>query len=105
MTETLLAFGALLALAFARIPIAFAMLIVGAGGFALERGVPAALDQLAQTTFAAGINYELSVVPLFILMGNLVAAVAIDDPQMAPKPAHATTVDIASPPRQWPMKV
>ena len=73
MTETLLAFGALLALAFARIPIAFAMLIVGAAAFALERGVPAALDQLAQTTFAAGINYELSVVPLFILMGNLVA--------------------------------
>ena len=73
MTATLLAFGALLALAFARIPIAFAMLIVGAAGFALERGVPAALDQLAQTTFAAGINYELSVVPLFILMGNLVA--------------------------------
>jgi tripartite ATP-independent transporter DctM subunit len=73
VTETLLAFAVLLALAFARIPIAFAMLIVGVGGFTFERGLPAALDQLAQTTFAAGINYELSVVPLFILMGNLVA--------------------------------
>ncbi len=73
MTETLIAFAALLALAFARLPIAFAMLAVGATGFALKRGWPAAFDQVAQTTFGAGIDYELSVVPLFILMGNFVA--------------------------------
>jgi tripartite ATP-independent transporter DctM subunit len=73
VTETLLGFAGLLGLAFARVPISFAMLIVGIGGFAWKRGIPASLDQLAQTTFAAGINYELSVVPLFILMGNLVA--------------------------------
>ncbi|HEX5092728.1 MAG TPA: TRAP transporter large permease [Burkholderiales bacterium] len=73
MTETLVAFAALLALAFARVPIAFAMLIVGATGFALTRGWHAAFDQVAQTTFGAGIDYELSVVPLFILMGNFVA--------------------------------
>jgi C4-dicarboxylate transporter DctM subunit len=73
VTETLIAFGILLALAFARIPIAFAMLIVGVGGFALTRGIHAAFDQLAQTTFAAGIDYELSVVPLFVLMGNFVS--------------------------------
>jgi tripartite ATP-independent transporter DctM subunit len=71
--ETLIAFAILLALAFARIPIAFAMLIVGVGGFALTRGMHAAFDQLAQTTFAAGIDYELSVVPLFVLMGNFVS--------------------------------
>jgi C4-dicarboxylate transporter DctM subunit len=73
VTETLIAFGILLTLAFARIPIAFAMLIVGVGGFALTRGIHAAFDQLAQTTFAAGIDYELSVVPLFVLMGNFVS--------------------------------
>jgi len=73
MTETLVAFAILLALAFARMPIAFAMLVVGVGGFALTRGWQAAFDQLAQTTFGAGIDYELSVVPLFILMGNFVA--------------------------------
>ncbi|MGH7335177.1 MAG: TRAP transporter large permease [Candidatus Rokuibacteriota bacterium] len=73
MTETLAAFAVLLALAFARVPIAFAMLITGVAGFALERGLQPALDQLALTTFAAGINYELSVVPLFILMGNFAA--------------------------------
>ncbi|HEY5636751.1 MAG TPA: TRAP transporter large permease [Burkholderiales bacterium] len=73
MIETLIAFVFLLSLAFLRVPIAFAMLVVGAGGFALKRGWVAAFDQLAQTTFAAGIDYELSVVPLFILMGNFVA--------------------------------
>jgi C4-dicarboxylate transporter, DctM subunit len=73
MIETLVAFAALLALAFARMPIAFAMLVVGATGFALTRGWHAAFDQVAQTTFGAGIDYELSVVPLFILMGNFVA--------------------------------
>jgi len=73
VAETLIAFTILLALAFARVPIAFAMLIVGVGGFALTRGMHAAFDQLAQTTFAAGIDYELSVVPLFVLMGNFVS--------------------------------
>ena len=73
MSETLAAFAVLLALAFARLPIAFAMLAVGAAGFALKRGWHAAFDQVAQTTFGAGIDYELSVVPLFILMGNFVA--------------------------------
>ena len=73
MSETLAAFAVLLALAFARLPIAFAMLAVGAAGFALKRGWTAAFDQVAQTTFGAGIDYELSVVPLFILMGNFVA--------------------------------
>jgi C4-dicarboxylate transporter DctM subunit len=73
MTETLVAFAVLLALAFVRVPIAFAMLLVGAAGFAHMRGWHAAFDQVAQTTFGAGIDYELSVVPLFILMGNFVA--------------------------------
>ena len=35
----------------------------------------------------------------------MVAAVAIEEPQMAPKPAQAQTVAIARPPRKWPMQV
>ena len=31
------------------------------------------------------------------------AAVAIEEPQIPPKPAEAQTVAIASPPRKWPM--
>jgi len=34
-----------------------------------------------------------------------VAAVAIEEPQIAPKPAQATMVDMARPPRLWPRKV
>ncbi len=34
----------------------------------------------------------------------MVAAVASDEPQIAPKPAQALTAAIAMPPRQWPMK-
>ena len=34
----------------------------------------------------------------------MVAAVAIEEPQMAPNPAQAITVAIARPPRRWPMK-
>jgi hypothetical protein len=33
-----------------------------------------------------------------------VAAVASEEPQIAPKPAQAPTAAIATPPRQWPMK-
>ena len=35
----------------------------------------------------------------------IVAAVAIDEQQIAPKPAHASTVAIARPPRRWPTTV
>ena len=35
----------------------------------------------------------------------MVAAVASDEPQMAPKPAQAPTADIATPPFRWPRKL
>ena len=35
----------------------------------------------------------------------MVAAVAIEEPQMAPKPAQAHTVAMARPPRKCPMQV
>ncbi len=35
----------------------------------------------------------------------MVAAVASEEPQIAPKPAQAPTAAIASPPRQWPIRV
>ena len=34
----------------------------------------------------------------------MVAAVAMEEPQMPPKPAEAQTVAMASPPRRCPMK-
>jgi tripartite ATP-independent transporter DctM subunit len=79
MSETLIAFAALLTLAFLRLPIAFAMAIIGFGGFVVARGWEAALNQVAQVAFVTGINYELSVLPLFVLMGNFVTGARLSE--------------------------
>ncbi len=73
MTEALVGLAALLFLAFLRIPIAFVMIAVGFLGMAYVLNPTAALYNVGQTAYDAAINYELSVVPLFILMGNFVA--------------------------------
>jgi tripartite ATP-independent transporter DctM subunit len=79
MTISLIAFVVLLTLCFLRVPIAFAMGLVGFAGFASIRGLDAAFSQLAQTTFATGINYELSVLPLFVLMGNFITSARLSE--------------------------
>lgn len=73
MIEALLGLLALLILAFMRIPIAIVMILVGFLGMAWVLNPVAALYNVGQTAFDAAINYELSVVPLFVLMGNFVA--------------------------------
>jgi len=87
MTLTLIAFAVLLVISFARVPIAFAMGIVGFAGFAMLRGVEPALGQLEKVAFATGINYELTVLPLFILMGNFVTSARLSEDLYAA--AHA----------------
>ncbi len=72
MTEGLLGLAAFLLLAFMRVPMAFAMGIVGFFGFALKVNFGAAASMIAQTTYETGLAYTLSVIPLFILMGNFV---------------------------------
>jgi tripartite ATP-independent transporter DctM subunit len=72
VTEALLGFAAFLALAFLRVPMAFAMGIVGFAGFAYKVNFNAAASMLAQITYETGLAYTLSVIPLFILMGNFV---------------------------------
>ena len=73
MTESLVGIAVLLALVFARVPIAFAMALVGAVGFATIRGWEATGAMVGATVFDTGLAYSLSVVPLFILMGNVLA--------------------------------
>ncbi len=73
MTEALIGFGAIFALALMRVPLAFAMGIVGFVGLGLIRGWPATAAGTAQVVYETGFAYTLSVVPLFILMGNFVA--------------------------------
>ena len=72
MIEALVGFAAFLALAFLRVPMAFAMGIVGFVGFAYKVNLNAAAAMIGQTTYETGLSYTLSVIPLFILMGNFV---------------------------------
>jgi C4-dicarboxylate transporter DctM subunit len=72
VTEALVGFAAFLALAFLRVPMAFAMGIVGFVGFAYKVNLNAAAAMIGQTTYETGLAYTLSVIPLFILMGNFV---------------------------------
>mgnify|MGYP006288240005 FL=1 len=54
-----------------RVPIAMAMLIAGFTGIAALNGFAAACAVLATETFEIASFIELSVIPLFVLMGNL----------------------------------
>jgi len=74
MTEALVGLLCMLVLAFLRLPIAFAMGLVGIVGYAYMRDWSwGAAFATAQTKiYETGRNYTLSVVPLFILMGNFV---------------------------------
>src|SRR5687768_17180824 len=74
MTEGLIGLAAMLLIAFLRLPIAFAMGVVGIIGYAYMRDWNFTIAfAVAQTKiYETGRNYTLSVVPLFILMGNFV---------------------------------
>ncbi|MCT4655161.1 MAG: TRAP transporter large permease [Cohaesibacter sp.] len=71
MFESLVGFAVLLGMIFFRVPIAFAMVLVGMTGFALMRDWSAAWSMVGTIAFDTGLSYTLSVIPLFILMGNL----------------------------------
>ena len=73
MIEALLGFAVIFALALLRIPLAFSMAGVGIVGIGITRGWDPALASTAQVVYETGFAYTLSVIPLFILMGNFVA--------------------------------
>ncbi len=73
MTEAILGFLAVFVMAFLRIPLAVAMTIAGVIGLGLMRGWTPALAGVSQVVFETGFAYVLSVIPLFVLMGNFVA--------------------------------
>ena len=74
MTEALVGLGLMMVLALLRIPIAFSMGIVGFLGVAYLRdwNFAPAMAMVETKIYETGRNYTLSVIPLFILMGNLV---------------------------------
>jgi tripartite ATP-independent transporter DctM subunit len=79
MIEGVVGLAAMLCLAFLRIPIAFAMSIVGVVGYAYMRdwNFTVAFAVVQTNVYETGRNYTLSVVPLFILMGTFVARAGI----------------------------
>jgi C4-dicarboxylate transporter DctM subunit len=72
MTEALIGLAAMLALSFLRVPIAIAMGLVGFLGSWWMRGLGPAMASTTTVVYETGFEYVLSVVPLFILMGNFV---------------------------------
>jgi tripartite ATP-independent transporter DctM subunit len=71
MLEALLGFAAMFALMMLRVPIAISMAVVGLVGIGLMRSWPAAIAS-STTEILDVAKYTLSVVPLFVLMGNFV---------------------------------
>ncbi|MFO1414293.1 MAG: TRAP transporter large permease [Burkholderiales bacterium] len=61
----------LLALIFLRVPVAISLAVVGFGGYATLEGWGKATTVLGQAPFDIAGAYALSVVPLFVLMGEL----------------------------------
>ncbi len=62
-----------------RLPLAFAMGLVGFLGFAYKVNINAAAAMIGATTYETGLSYSLSVIPLFILMGNFVVRARMAD--------------------------
>ena len=56
-----------------RVPIAYTMVIVGIGGTVVQSGPAIVLSQLKDLAYSQFSNYDLSVLPMFILMGSLAA--------------------------------
>src|SRR6056300_428756 len=63
--------GSLIILIALRIPIAFGMIIVGGIGVTVLNGPAIFLSQLKDLTYIQFSIYDLSVIPMFVLMGNL----------------------------------
>ncbi|ETX13037.1 C4-dicarboxylate ABC transporter permease [Roseivivax halodurans JCM 10272] len=71
VTLGIIALVALVLLIAIRIPIAYSMILVGGVGIALVNGPQLLLSQLKTLAYGQFSIYDLSVVPMFILMGEL----------------------------------
>jgi tripartite ATP-independent transporter DctM subunit len=77
MTIGLICLGAVLLLAFLRVPLAFALLTVSIAGIAAVNSFGAAMTMIPLTLTEAVFSYDLAVVPLFILMGDVLTRTGI----------------------------
>jgi tripartite ATP-independent transporter DctM subunit len=79
MTIGLISLISVLLLAFARVPLGIALLIVSISGISVIIGFDGARTMVPMTLTEAVFSYELAVVPLFILMGNILSRTGISD--------------------------
>lgn len=79
MSTALVGFSFLFLLAFVGVPLGFAMLLAGVGGFAYIRGIDGSLAMLGQILFDSSANYGMSVLPMFVLMGIFVHKAEISE--------------------------
>ena len=77
LTLALSAFGILVLFLALRIPIGVAMTVVGMGGYVLVTNTNALLSILKNQMFYDFLNYDLSVIPLFLLMGQFASRAGI----------------------------
>jgi tripartite ATP-independent transporter DctM subunit len=70
LTLTILIFGIMLVLMAIRIPIAVCMFVAGTVGYLMQTGWAPYANFLNTLPFARFASYDLSVIPLFILMGH-----------------------------------
>ncbi|MFN7025463.1 MAG: TRAP transporter large permease [Pseudorhizobium sp.] len=61
----------LLLLIAVRVPIAYTMILIGIAGISFQSGPWIVLNQLKDLAYAQFSNYDLSVLPMFVLMGSL----------------------------------
>ncbi|MYA88283.1 MAG: TRAP transporter large permease [Boseongicola sp. SB0662_bin_57] len=77
MSETLIGAWGIAALFFclvARLPVGMALLVVGFGGIWVIDGQRAAIATMSSETYTSITAYSLSIIPLFVLMGNMAGA-------------------------------
>jgi tripartite ATP-independent transporter DctM subunit len=72
MTEAITGLFAMLVLSFMRVPIALSMGLIGFLGLWWMKGIGPSMGSVTGVVYESGFQYTLSVVPLFILMGNFV---------------------------------
>ncbi|MDB4021999.1 TRAP transporter large permease [Litorivicinus sp.] len=71
LTIGLLGLGALVLLIGLRVPIAFGMVLVGGAGVSILNGPGIFMSQLKDLTYVQFSIYDVSVIPMFVLMGNI----------------------------------
>ena len=77
MSETIIGLWGIAALFFcliARLPVGMALLVVGFGGIWVIDGQRAAIATMSSETYSSVTAYSLSIIPLFVLMGNMAGA-------------------------------